>query len=152
MAVAAALAVVFLRRALHGALSLIVCFASIAGLFLQLEAQFLGAVQIIVYAGAIMVLFLFVIMLLEPKGEKLLARKKGFLILAIPLSLYVGSILLTALTAQAKAESAEGLSEAGRIAPIAAGLFRDYLLPFEATSVLILVAVIGAIMLAKKKS
>lgn len=150
LAVGAALAVVFLQRAVYGALSLIVCFGAIAGLFIQMEALFLGAIQIIVYAGAIMVLFLFVIMLLDPKKEIFLGRKPGLLLYASPLVLFFGYIVLRSLW-KAPRPAQGSLAEQGDINQVAQALFQDYLLPFELTSILILVAVLGAMVLAKRR-
>ncbi|MEE8585572.1 MAG: NADH-quinone oxidoreductase subunit J [Acidobacteriota bacterium] len=149
LAVGTALAVVFLQRAVYGALCLIVCFGAIAGLFIQLEAHFLGAIQIIVYAGAIMVLFLFVIMLLDPQKEVFMGRKPTLVIYASPLVLFLGYIVLRAL-ANAPQPPQGSLSEQGAINQVAHALFRDYLLPFELTSILILVAVLGSIVLTKR--
>ncbi len=146
--VGSALAVVFTRRAVYSALWLIVCFGSIAALFIQMEAFFLGAIQIIVYAGAIMVLFLFVIMLLDPKTEVFQSRRQGLLIAVLtPLVIYLAAVLWRASVASPVETGS--LSTAGGIEPLAKALFREYLLPFELTSILILVAVLGAIVLAK---
>ncbi|HSR68071.1 MAG TPA: NADH-quinone oxidoreductase subunit J [Acidobacteriota bacterium] len=149
LAVGSALAVVFQRRAVYSALALIICFGAIAALFIQLGAYFIGAVQIIVYAGAIMVLFLFVIMLLDPKTEIFRAKRQGaILIAASPMVVFVAYALIRTLRTGGPAG---GLGERGSLHEVARLLFRDYLLPFELTSILILVAVIGAIVLAKRQ-
>ncbi len=150
LAVVTALVVVFVQRAVYGALSLIVCFAAIAGLFVQMEAKFLGAIQIIVYAGAIMVLFLFVIMLLDPQKEIFVGRKPALLIYASPLVIFFGYVLLRALL-DAPQPAQGSLAERGAIREVAHALFQDYLLPFELTGILILVAVLGAMVLTKRR-
>ncbi|HSR50508.1 MAG TPA: NADH-quinone oxidoreductase subunit J [Acidobacteriota bacterium] len=149
VAVVSALAVVFQRRAVYSALALIVCFGSMAALFIQLGAYFIGAIQVIVYAGAIMVLFLFVIMLLDPKTEIFRAKRQGAILIAIsPMVIFIAYSLIRTLRTGIPSGS---LSEKGALPEVARGMFRDYLLPFELTSILILVAVIGAIVLAKRQ-
>ncbi len=152
VAVATALAVVLQRRAVYSALALIVCFGAVAMLFFQLGAQFIGAIQIIVYAGAIMVLFLFVIMLLDPQSEIFPANKlKRLAVVGLPLGLLFLVILgrgIWSLESAAGGAPAPTLIQDTR--QIARMLFVEYLLPFELTSVLILIAVIGAMVLAKR--
>jgi len=158
-AVTAAILVVLMRRAVYSALALIVCFGATAGLFFQLGAQFIAAVQVIVYAGAIMVLFLFVIMLLDPESEVFLpSRLKKVSGFALALAVLFTLVLLQAADRWAAtpvlagsiagAERSSGLG--GGIETLAHSLFRDYLLPFEVTSILILVAVLGAVVLTKQ--
>jgi NADH-quinone oxidoreductase subunit J len=158
-AVTAAILVVLMRRAVYSALALIVCFGATAGLFFQLGAQFIAAVQVIVYAGAIMVLFLFVIMLLDPESEVFLpSRLKKVSGFALALAVLFTLVLLQAADRWATtpvlagsiagAERSSGLG--GGIETLAHSLFRDYLLPFEVTSILILVAVLGAVVLTKQ--
>lgn len=153
LSVAASLMVVFQRRALYSALALIVCLGSVAILFFQLGAQFIGAIQIIVYAGAIMVLFLFVIMLLDPQSELFPEnRLKRLAVFGFPLALLfflvlAGRILRETSWASPQPASITLVENTREIARI---LFSRYLLPFELTSILILVAVIGAVVLAKR--
>lgn len=148
-ALAAALVVVLQQRAVHSALALIVCFASLAVLFFQLGAPFVAAIQIIIYAGAIMVLFLFVIMLLDPQSEAFSAnRLKKMSLLALPVAAILAFVLLQALPAFSTRQDATPAME-GRVEVIAPYLFKDYLLPFEVTSILILAAVAGAVILAR---
>lgn len=145
--------VVFQRHPLRSALWLIVNFFAVAGLYLLAHAEFIAAIQIIVYAGAIMVLFLFVIMLLnlrQPEEEVRfmhLGQKIGGIILAgftILLVIYtVGKVVFPAGQA-----APPGLGNTESIAKL---LFTDYLLPFEVTSVLLLVAIVGAVVLAKSR-
>lgn len=151
IAVASALMVVWQRRTIYSALSLIVCLGSIAGLFFQLGSEFLGAVQIIVYAGAIMVLFLFVIMLVDPESEIFGSdRRKRIRVMAIPLAALFSFILFEILARQTQVGTGTIARFPAGTKAIAHSLFRDYLLPFEVTSVLILVAILGAIVLAKR--
>ena len=158
-AVTAAILVVLMNRAVYSALALIVCFGATAGLFFQLGARFIAAVQVIVYAGAIMVLFLFVIMLLDPASEVFLPsrlkRVPGF---ALACAALFTLVLLEAAdrwaAAQVFTDSIAGTERSsgpgGEIETLAHSLFRDYLLPFEVTSILILVAVLGAVVLTRQ--
>jgi len=154
IALAAALCVVVMRRVFYSALSLIVCLTAVSALYLLLEAPFIATVQIIVYAGAIMVLFLFVIMLLDPFSSEVLRDKRRYLgVLGILLGA-AGLLLVYPLLAAyrpAPASRAEG-ADIGSVSQIGLTLFNDYLLPFEATSVLILVAIIGAVVLARRET
>jgi NADH-quinone oxidoreductase subunit J len=154
LAVTGAVSLIFAREPIHSALSLIVVMISLAVLYLLLGAEFIAAVQIIVYAGAVMVLFVFVIMLLNAGIEERtnfskLARFAGlplgfFLLLEIAHWLYhssAGSMIANGAGAASQAISTRDLSTA---------LFRQYLFPFEATSILILIAILGALVLARK--
>lgn len=148
ISVVAALLVVFQKRALYSALALIVCFGSIAVLFFQLGAYFIAAVQVIVYAGAIMVLFLFVVMLIDPESEVFALKKAGNLaVVALPLAVLLGLLLVGAVGDFAAAEKPP---DPPTLHTMAIHLFTDYLLPFEITAILILVAVLGAMVLAKR--
>ena len=150
-AVIAALSVVAQRKTMSSALSLICCLGAVAMLYVLLDATFIAVIQVILYAGAIMVLFLFVIMLLDPASEQFSRSKNRIGYAALPLGLLLG--LLIYRTAGAYRPEFPYL-RTGRIfdvAAIGARLFSAYLLPFEATSILILVAILGAVTLAKKK-
>jgi NADH-quinone oxidoreductase subunit J len=151
VAVIGALVVLLHRNPVIGALFLVTNLICVAGLYLLLDAQFLAAIQVIVYAGAIMVLIVFVIMLLNLRREatgisgggvqKFLAALGG-----------AGFILLIAravvpLTGAARAVSASY----GSVEHVGKGLFRDYFYPFELISLILLVAMAGAVALAKKK-
>ncbi|MBI4444392.1 MAG: NADH-quinone oxidoreductase subunit J [Acidobacteria bacterium] len=150
VSVIAALTVVFQSTAIYGVLSLIVCFGAMAVLFFQLGAHFLAAIQVIVYAGAIMVLFLFVTMLLDPESERFPSnRLVKTTILALPVAAFLALLLLQAL-AESWPTLDVGQEQTGRIETIAAYLFRDYLLPFEITSILVLAAIVGAVVLVKR--
>ncbi len=156
IAVIAAISVVVVRRVFYSALALIVCLSAFAGIYLLLDAPFIAAVQIIVYAGAIMVLFLFVIMLLDPFSAAVYSDKRKFLIffgvvLGISVLLILSPLLASYDPSRAPRELMQAPGGTGSVAHFAATLFGDYLLPFEVTSVLILVAIIGTVVLAKRQ-
>jgi NADH-quinone oxidoreductase subunit J len=156
VALVAAVNVIAQRRVFYSAMSLIVCLSSLAGLYMLLEAPFIAAVQVIVYAGAIMVLFLFVIMLLDPYSSAIMRDRKRLLAyLAVPLGITAIALLYSSLQSYQLGRvprlAASGPGGYGTVRIIGETLFRDYLLPFEITSVLILVAIIGVVVLAKRK-
>jgi NADH-quinone oxidoreductase subunit J len=139
------------RNPINSAMFLVLSIASMAGLFVLLHAFFLAAVQVLVYAGAVMVLFLFVIMLLDLKAEE---RRKINLFGGITGVLSVVAIAYVSFTAVHSHASTDlpanpGGVEGGTI-DLGKLLFTNYLLPFEILSVLLLVAMIGAILLSKK--
>jgi NADH-quinone oxidoreductase subunit J len=152
LAVAAAISVVAQRTPIFSALSLIVVLCSLAVVYLLLGAEFIAVLQVIVYAGAIMVLFVFVIMLLNAGREVRSDRSRIARWLGPPL---VAALLAEVLLAVWKQFPAAGTRPAASLSagPVAIGhlLFRNYVLPFEATSILILVAILGAVVLAKKE-
>ena len=160
VAVTTAVLVVVMPRAVYSALALIVCFGAVAGLFFQLGAQFVAAIQVIVYAGAIMVLFLFVIMLLDPESEVFSPnRLKKVPAFAVVSALLFSFVLFQAAGQWSAAQEFPGPSIAqtresswppGETETLARALFQDYLLPFEVTSILILVAVLGAVVLTRQ--
>jgi NADH-quinone oxidoreductase subunit J len=157
IAIAAALGVIFVRKVVYSALFLLVNFCSLAGLYLLLNAQFLAAAQVIVYAGAIVVLFLFATMLLGG-GDKIPNLKsqipKNYLaiVLAIVLFVEVGYVLVSAtLTGTQGSDTPEAIASVGNVQAIGKLLFTDYLLPFELAAVLLLIGIVGAVVLAKKK-
>ena len=149
--------VVFQPHPLRSALWLIVNFFAVAGIYLLAHAEFIAAIQVIVYAGAIMVLFLFVIMLLNLEKEKRIVTRnrlwKGVgILLGLALLVQIGAIFQKVLLEGTKGSfPPEKVASLGNTQVIAELLFTDYLLPFEITSVLLLVAIIGAIMLAKRE-
>jgi NADH-quinone oxidoreductase subunit J len=151
-----ALGVILSTHPVHSALSLVLTLFGIAVLFVAQEAHFLAAVQVIVYAGAIVVLFLFVIMLLgvdrsenvatEPlKGQRPIAYLAGIGVIA-------AVFLLARTTWVSGAESVAGAADGpgGNVEKVAGSLFTRYLLAFEMTSVLLVIAVIGAVVLARQ--
>lgn len=150
-AVASAVMVVAQQRAVYSALALIVCFGAMAVLFFQLGAHFIGAVQVIVYAGAIMVLFLFVIMLLDPESEIFPRnRLKRVAVVGLPSAVFLTFALWRVFPQFGDGGGGAQTNPLENTTMVARQLFRDYLLPFEVTSILILVAVMGAVVLTKR--
>lgn len=150
VAIIGALNLLLRRHLLHSALSLLVTMGALTGLYVMLGAYFIAVIQVIIYAGAVLVLFLFAIMLLNVRAEEARLDRRPYLKwLAIPFAAgLIGQIfyvlrLFRANPAPVGAET--GLTEA-----VGRKLFTTYLLPFEATSILILVAIIGAMVLAKR--
>jgi NADH-quinone oxidoreductase subunit J len=177
-AIAAALLVITLRNPIASAFCLIVTMLSLAAIYFMLQAQFIGAVQILVYAGAVMVLFLFVIMLLNlGRGASDRTRAPGILgaillvgVLAsqlMPLGGYTRerlalefsrstllaepAIVFDSTMNVAGVNPAQATLERGVPGDIAMPLFQQYLIPFELTSILLLAAIVGAVVLAKRR-
>ena len=149
-ALGSAINILVQKQVLYSALSLIVMLASIAGLFVLLGAEMLAAVQILVYTGAIMVLFVFVIMLLNVPSEGDSPDPLRWLkFIGIPTGLLLLALVSSAIWGRS---GGGGVSGAIRGSPEAIGrsLFTEYVLPFEATSVLILIAIVGSLVLAKR--
>jgi len=137
------------------ALFLILNLGSLAGLYLLLNAQFIAVVQVIVYAGAIMVLFLFVIMLLKPEQERLVSKIIGFKTFSFAVTALVFIqlaylIFFSHPGSSIKPDVAASIN-AGTVGTIGRELYTNYILPFEAAGYLLLAATIGAVVLAKKK-
>ena len=156
-ALAAVSAVLMLlqRSPVNSALFLILNFFSLGGLYLTLDAQFIAFVHILVYAGAIMVLFLFVIMLLSLGDERRLAEHLGWkayvaIGFSIGLLFEILSIIIVHSPGMLSAKSPNSM-EMGTVEYIGKVLFTKFLFPFEATSLLLLAAIVGAVILAKKK-
>ncbi len=146
-----ALGLVLKRNPIHGALFLVVNLGGIAALYLTLGAEFLAAAQVIVYAGAIMVLFVFAIMILIPgKEETGPDPRRGYRLVAIP----VGVALLAelGLIAARRVGTASGPGGPGGVEAMGRLLFTDYLLPFELTSVLLLAAMVGVMLLSRRRT
>ena len=142
----------FSRNVVTSAMFLVLTIASLAGLFVLLEAFFLAAVQIVVYAGAVIVLFLFVIMLLDMKEESRRQFKMAGVGVAV---VAVGGLLFLLSTSikNSQLPTAPALNitgEVGEVKPLGKLLFTEYLLPFEIVSVLLLVAMVGVVLLSKK--
>ena len=150
IAVVSALAVVMLHNPIYSALALVTNLLTVAGLFALLDAHFLSVVQIIVYAGAIVVLVLFVLMLLNIKLETARNRSGAFVAVAV----LTGVIFLAAvlpLAQQAFTVFADpNTALEGTVENMGISLYSKYVFPFEAASVLIMVAIVGAVMLAKR--
>jgi len=151
-AVGAALSVVVQRSPIYSAFSLIGVLVSLAALYIMLKAEFLGAIQIIVYAGAIMVLFVFVIMLLNIRKEENALDKHRYLwLLAIP---FAATLIVEILYTVLKVTDIPELKDRpiiGDSQSIGYGLYTGYLMPFELTSILILLAIVGAVILARRE-
>jgi NADH-quinone oxidoreductase subunit J len=152
MGIAGGLGLIFNRAPIYAALSLILNFFSIAGLYLSLNAYFLAAIQILVYAGAIMVLFLFVIMLLNLQKEEQKVFefdvKKGIVFI-------IGLAFIAELLYVFRSFSDNGLTKDfafGNVEPIGEKLMTEFLFPFEMISVILIAALIGAVVVAKKHS
>jgi NADH-quinone oxidoreductase subunit J len=152
MAVAGAIGVISFREPIRSVLSLVVVMLALAVLFLLLSAQFIFVVQIIVYAGAVMVLFLFVIALFGPARElaRTRLRFQSWLSVLFVLAL-LGLIWAMLQGVRYRQPEQTDLSVFGTVQSIAVGLFTTYLYPFELTSILLLVAAIGAIYLSRKR-
>ena len=156
LAIAGALNLLLQKHPINSALSLVVVMLSLAVLYWSLGAEFLAAAQVIVYSGAIMVLFVFVIMLLNAGEEEHTTGSRAAYFAGIPGSLAVFCLLSFVFLRESKALGSVSLSTApvsalSNIAEISQVLFTRLLLPFEVTSILILVAILGAVVLARKE-
>jgi NADH-quinone oxidoreductase subunit J len=155
VAVAGAILLIWAREPIHSALALILVMIALAILYVLLGAPFIAAVQIIVYTGAVMVLFVFVIMLLNAGVEE----RTNFSRLAIP-GVVLGFVLMAeiaywlfhASVGRAVANSPNTVVTEASTYDLSTLLFRQYLFPFEATSILILIAILGGLVLARKQS
>jgi len=155
IAVVTSVLVVTRKNPVISALFLVLNFAALAGIYLLLNAQFIAVVQVIVYAGAIMVLFLFVLMLLRPEHEKNFFEEHpkmkwlalfvgGIVFLQLLYTIFIGKL---SSTMHANTEQSVQI---GTVESIGRGLFTSYIIPFEAAGFLLLAAAIGALVLAKK--
>jgi NADH-quinone oxidoreductase subunit J len=160
VAIVSALLFVTRRSPVAAALWLVNTMFCLAALFVMLDAQFLGAIQVLVYAGAIMVVFLFVIMLLNlGRGEgKTDVRGIGWKLVAGAVGLGILAQLFSVTRSKAPpfltlpaGFAAKEVEQSGAIAPFAGPLFHDYLLAFEVTSVLLLAAIVGAVVLGRQR-
>jgi len=153
LAVFGALNLILQKHPIHSALSLIVVMIALAGLYLLMGAEFVAAVQIIVYGGAIMVLFIFVIMLLNAGVEEHTSVSKLAGTVGVPLAVVLLGFIAVAIWHSS--ESAQAGLQSGTLAntrDISTMLFKDFVYPFELTSFLILVAILGAIVLAQREN
>ena len=152
LAVLGALSLVLQKHPIHSALSLIVVMVALAGLYLLMGAEFVAAVQIIVYGGAIMVLFVFVIMLLNAGVEEhtnlsKMAGAPGLLLVLALTGFVAATVAKSGASVQATAQTGALSSTKG----ISEMVFKDFVYPFELTSFLILVAILGATVLAQRE-
>jgi NADH-quinone oxidoreductase subunit J len=152
LAVIGAVSLILQKHPIHSALSLIVVMVALAGLYLLMGAEFVAAVQIIVYGGAIMVLFVFVIMLLNAGVEEhtSLSKMAGVpgLLLAVALAAFLAATIAHPGPGKGATALAGGLSSTRGISEM---VFKDFVYPFELTSFLILVAILGATVLAQRE-
>ncbi len=160
VALAGAVGVIAFRRPVHAALSLLGTFLAVAGVFVLMQAEFLAAVQVLVYAGGIMVLFLFVIMLVKARD---IPEEPQYMRRLVPAAVILGALLaaLVGVGVWAAAAGAPADSDAlrlvagsplGNTEAVGWSLYRDYLLPFEVVSIVLLVAMIGAIVMGRKET
>ena len=150
VALAGAVSLILQRHPIHSALSLIVVMVALAGLYLLQGAEFVAAVQIIVYAGAIMVLFIFVIMLLNAGEEERTNVSRLARFVGVPL----GIVFLAEVAywiGRATSHLGSAPPEAVSTRDLSTLLFREYVFPFELTSFLILIALLGALVLARRE-
>ena len=159
VAVVCAISVVLARNPIHSALFLLVTFLMVAGIFFMESAEFVGAVQILVYAGGIMVLFLFVIMLVNVQRLPATEPYQKQIVAAVVLGFCLNVLFDSQLVLAPVGGGEEFRPDAFRLAAgrllgnsqaVAWGLYRDYLLPFEIASVFLLVAIVGAVVLGRR--
>jgi len=152
LAIGSAVGLILRKNAIHGALFLVVNLGSIAALYLMLGAEFLAAAQVIVYAGAIMVLFVFAIMVLIPGKEEIGPDpRRGARLLAVPAGALLLLLLVFGVVARWSGPPVPG-GPSGSVAAVGRLLFTSYLFPFELTSVLLLAAMVGVMLLARRRA
>jgi len=152
IATGSALGLVLRTNAIHGALFLVLNLGSIAALYLMLGAEFLAAAQVIVYAGAIMVLFVFAIMVLIPgKEETGPDPRRGVRLLAVPVAALLFLMLVFVVAARLRGAPGPG-GPGGTVTAVGRLLFTSYLFPFELASVLLLAAMVGVLLLARRRA
>lgn len=149
LCLAGAINLLLQRHPINGALSLVVVMSSLAVLYLLLGAEFLAAAQIIVYAGAIMVLFTFVVMLLNAGREERTLGSRAAKVVGFPAVAVIMSVIATVVLKAQGLGSAALTDNITSTADLSRVLFHELLLPFEVTSVLILIAILGAVALAR---
>lgn len=153
VSVITALTVVLARNPVHSALALMACFLNISAIFVMLEAPLLAVIQIFVYVGAIMVLFLFVIMMIDVREAVLQRFLPGGNLPAMVLLILLGieMLVLVLWTDRFSITEPAAMGGGDQTRQLSTTLFADYLLPFEAASVILLAALVGAIVLARKE-
>lgn len=152
-AIVSAIMVLVSKNPIHSVLWLILVFFAISGHYILLNAQFLAIVNIIVYAGAIMVLFLFVIMLMNVQSDKEPQKKLLIKFIGVLSGGSLLTLLISLVKQTAQLEGKQVLMKEGTIGlihPLGKALFNDYVLPFEISSVLFLSAMVGAVIIGKK--
>lgn len=154
LAIASALAMIINKNVVNSALFLVLNMVSLAGIYLLLNAQFLAVIQILVYAGAIMVLFLFVIMLLNVENEEKLFEKfrvKYFLAFLLGVAVTGQVFYSLAGVTDMLPQISDKMATVGTVEAVGDVLYTTYLLPFEVTAILLTAAVVGALMIAQHK-
>src|SRR5690242_12052353 len=150
--VAGALNLLLQKHPINSALSLIVVMGSLALLYLLLGAEFVAAVQVIVYAGAIMVLFVFVIMLLNAGEEDITRGSRIAILLGVPAVAAIAGLVVYTLLSHTRDLGEVSIGDYYvKTQELGISLYREFLLPFEVTSVLILIAIMGAVVLARRE-
>lgn len=152
LTVVAALVVISRKNPVHSVLALVFCFIGVAAIYIVLEAEFLAAVQILVYAGGILVLYLFVVMLVSVReGESRKTARHRLPALVLGTLLFVELAIVFVRASPAAGPTGQLLAAEGNTRALGKVLLVHYLVPFEIASLLLLVAMIGAIVLAKKR-
>lgn len=155
VATGSGLMVVLARNPIHSALALVACLVQIAALYILLGAPFLAVIQIFVYVGAVMVLFLFVIMMLDVRREAQARFLKGSPLPGMVVLMILAGELMFLLVQSTRLHAimgpAQPLRESPDVSRLSLLLFQDYLLPFEIASVILLVALVGAVVLARRE-
>lgn len=156
LAVLAAIGMAIARSPVRSALSLALVFLALAALYVLLNAPFIAVAQIMIYAGAVLILFLFVIMVLNPRLDIIGARSTAQSIAALVFTVALGVLLIATFAAGQLAPTTgkftpEFIASVGHVQVIGTLLFSEFLLPFEIASVLLLVAIVGAMTLARRE-
>ena len=149
--ISAAGVVLNVRNTLYSALCLVVTMLSLAVLFIVLSAEFIGVLQVMVYAGAIVVLFLFVIMLLDLRGGEMGAERQPVLKIIGTLLVVGASVKLVSILSESRRAWAEVGPEFGQVRAIGGILYTDYLLAFEIAGVLLLAGIVAAVVMGKQR-
>jgi NADH-quinone oxidoreductase subunit J len=155
VAIVSAAHIVVQRHPIYSALSLILTFAALAGIYIQMHAEFIAVMQIVVYAGAIMVLFVFVIMLLNARPEERIPDRvyvvKYFGVPLVLLWIVEMGLVVSNTSSEGISVATETINLTSNTQLIGRALYTQYALPFEVTSILLLIAIVGAIVMAKKE-
>ncbi len=152
LSIAGAITVVAARNPINGALALIGTFICVAGIYVLLEAHFLAIIQVLVYAGAVMVLFIFVIMFLNLNKKELTYRQYSMVKFLSVMGVILFGAMLFKIFKTVSAFKFMPVSEKyGSVEAVGQLLFTNYVFPFEVVSILLLVAMVGAVVLAKKR-
>ncbi len=153
LAVGSAIAVVSLKNPIHSVISLMVCFLQMAAIFVMLRSPFIAVVQIFVYVGAVLVLFLFVIMMLDIRKASMERFVSGgqFWVMGFLVALVIEMVLIVSKSKLATLAVASGSRLDGSVKEVGDALFTKYILPFEVVSFILLVALLGAIVMGKKE-